>query len=81
MQALSEYLEGNAITQKAFAQTIGISKSFLNDIVKRRRTPGLDVALRIRDATGGNVSLDTLLANPCGPDGSAAASIQGEAAE
>jgi transcriptional regulator with XRE-family HTH domain len=54
MEQLSQYLK----TRKAkeLAEQIGISASFLSDMKKGNRTPGLKVAFALEDATGGAVT-------------------------
>lgn len=55
MQKLRTYLAEKGVTQRAFATDLGISQSHLNDIMTRRRTPSLMLALEIARVTDGAV--------------------------
>lgn len=57
MQPLKQYLSAHDIKQAAFARRVEISRSFLNDLIAGRRTPGLALAKRISDATDGAVPM------------------------
>lgn len=61
MQTLADYIKQSGLTQDAFARRVGISQSYLNDIAKGRKTPSLPVALRIATASGGVVSVASLV--------------------
>lgn len=61
MMTLSEYLATSGTTQRQLAVAAKVSPSFLNEIVKGAKTPGLQVALRIHSATGGAVGIETLV--------------------
>lgn len=62
MTTLSEHLKASGQTQAGFAARVGISQSYLNEIAVGRKTPSLPVALRIANATGGIVSVGSLIA-------------------
>ena len=64
MAKLSEYLKDASITQRRFAERVGISPSYLNEIAQELKTPGLDLALRIHSETGGLVELQSLVRSP-----------------
>lgn len=64
MVTLSEYLALSDITQRDLAASVGISPSFLNEIVRGLKSPRLEVALRIHAATGGKVDIQSLVKNP-----------------
>jgi len=51
-----------AITQQELANRLGVHVQYVSAIECGRRRPGMTVALRIRDMTGGDVSLDDLVA-------------------
>ena len=61
MTTLTTYLATTGMTQRQLAETANVSPSFLNEIVKGAKTPGLQVALRIHSATGGAVGIETLV--------------------
>lgn len=61
MMDLSTYLTENRISQRAFAEKVGISPSFLNEILQGAKAPSLAVALKITDAADGAVSLASLV--------------------
>ena len=58
---LTQYLAETATSQRAFAQQIEVSPGYLHDILHNRRTPSLSIAMRIFTATGGRVSLKSLV--------------------
>lgn len=60
MMTLSQFLLETQTSQRAFAHQVEVSPGYLHDIVTKRRTPGLAVALRISAATGGKVSVEEL---------------------
>ena len=63
---LDDYLKAEkaerGLTLEAFAASIGVDVSHLHNIKSGRRTASMAVAARIRDASGGRVSLDDLAA-------------------
>lgn len=61
MTALANYLKKSGITQRAFAEKVGVSDSYISEIVNGTKSPGLRLALRIATATGGVVSVASLL--------------------
>lgn len=58
---LSEYLKKRKITQAKLAIATGCSKAHISQICRFGRRPSPDVAARISDATGGEVSVLDLL--------------------
>lgn len=56
MTPLSQYLTERQISQAAFAAKVEASRSFINEIVAGRKTPGLQLALRIERETDGRVT-------------------------
>lgn len=54
---LSDYMTSTDSTQEEVAEKIGVSRQAVSLYLLGRATPGLDVALRMRDLLG--VSLDT----------------------
>ena len=61
---LAEYLSQTGTPMKAVAEAAGTSPGYIHDIANGRRTPGLQMALRIVAATGGQVSVESLSAAP-----------------
>ena len=64
MKTLSEYLASEGITQSDFAKAVGVSRSYLSEIVAGVKVPSLEVALKIRAKACNKVSLDTLVKSP-----------------
>jgi DNA-binding transcriptional regulator YdaS (Cro superfamily) len=60
---LGEYLSENAITQSAFAATIGVSAATVGRYVSGD-IPSAKIMIRIHKATKGAVSFDDLLGMP-----------------
>lgn len=61
MMNLDTYLKDTGTSQRAFAQLVQVSPSFLNEIVQEKKTPGLALALKICEATNGQVAVASLL--------------------
>lgn len=61
MMDLSTYLEKTGTSQRAFAEKVGISPSFLNEIAKGTKAPSLAVAIKITEAAEGAVSMSSLV--------------------
>ena len=59
---LAAYLRKNSLSPAAFARATGISRAcvsrFLTDKEDQRRTPSLNLAQRIKEATDGAVALE-----------------------
>lgn len=53
---LREYLDENRITYREFAEKLGIHLQSLKNIAYGVRKPGLGLALRIEELTGGKVT-------------------------
>lgn len=64
MKTLAEYLTEHAITQRAFAERLGVSRGHMSEIVSRAKSPSLQLALRIVAETGGSVHVSSLLSDP-----------------
>ncbi len=56
-----KYIEQTKITQVEFARRAGLTPQHLNDVVRGRCFPGRENALAVVRATGGEVSLESLL--------------------
>ncbi|UWQ30225.1 helix-turn-helix transcriptional regulator [Leisingera sp. M523] len=61
MATLSKYLKRKKIRQKAFAEKVGISAPYLNQILAGKRRPGIDLMEKIQNATGGEVPVSEWL--------------------
>lgn len=51
----AEFITTSGETRSAWAARLGISRSYLSDILNGNRKPGLELAVRIERATGGEV--------------------------
>ena len=58
MEKLRAYLCTARVTQRSFADVIGLSRSHLNEIISGRKRPSLDVAFAIARATSGAVPVE-----------------------
>ncbi len=58
-ETLKKYLKGKS--RESFAHDIGTTKNYVNLLVVRLRRPSPDLALRIEQATGGQVTRDMML--------------------
>ena len=56
---LNEFLTDNALTQTAFAKTVGVKQSQVSEWLKGKAKPGYDILKKI--ATAYDVSADYLL--------------------
>lgn len=61
MTTLQNYLNDSKITQRKFSESLGIHYMYLNQIVNGTRRPSPNLALRIEQATDGQVTLRELL--------------------
>lgn len=55
MENLHDHINRLGITQSAFAAQLGISKSYLSQIMSGQRVPGRAMIAKINIATGGKV--------------------------
>ena len=58
---LKQYLQSTGERQTDFARRAQISQGFLSQLLAKRRTPSLDVAVRIERLTGGAVPAESWL--------------------
>ncbi len=73
MSKLASWLETSGIKRKDFAERIGVAPSYVTLLCSGAPGwPGRDVATRIRDATGGEVTADDFLPHSEGADEAAA---------
>lgn len=61
MKSLKSWREKHAVTQQALAARLGVHVQYVSAIECGRRRPGMQVALKIRDVTEGEIGLDDLL--------------------
>lgn len=54
---LDTYLKSTRTSQRAFAEKVGLSASFVNEMLQGTKEPGLDTAQKIAAATDGAVPL------------------------
>ena len=59
---LSEYIKGSEGSQSDLARRIGVSRSYLSEIVSGAKTPSLAVAVKIEEETGGTVVATSFIA-------------------
>jgi plasmid maintenance system antidote protein VapI len=58
---LKQYLQTSDTKRKDFCSSLGIHYQHLNNILRGKRNPSADLALRIEEATGGAVTRMELL--------------------
>lgn len=64
MMTLAEYLKDKKLTQRRFAALVGVSPSYLNEIVQGVKAPRMAVAAKIESLTDGAVPMAALLVAP-----------------
>lgn len=52
MQDLFRFMRAESLTQRQLAQRLGVSASYINELLNGSKTPGLRLAIRIQDETG-----------------------------
>lgn len=67
MITLETYLTQNRIRQADFAATVRASQATISKLINRTVSPSLDLALRIEEATGGQVPPRIWSAQPPSP--------------
>ncbi|MDB6454472.1 helix-turn-helix domain-containing protein [Falsirhodobacter sp. 20TX0035] len=58
MIELSRYLDENGLSQRAFAALIGCSPSYLSEILKGSKRPGLELAVAIQRETARLITVE-----------------------
>lgn len=58
--SLQEWRKSKALTQQDVADAIGVHVQYVSAIERGARRPGMSVATKIREFTGGAISLDAL---------------------
>lgn len=56
MSQLRTFLTRTRTKQADLAKRLGVSCGYMSELVKGDKTPGLELAVKIEDATGGQVS-------------------------
>ena len=64
---LDEFLSAERGRQVKLARRLGVASSTISDIRSGRSAPSLDLAIRIEDATGGQVTARELAGPPIDP--------------
>lgn len=59
MSKLSQYLIKNKITQVEFAAAVGTTQAHISRLAKGSMQPGLNLAVKIQNETGGFVRADS----------------------
>jgi DNA-binding XRE family transcriptional regulator len=55
MENLTQYRAKHGLSQRAFADLVGVDKSIISKIEAKKAKPGLELAGRIERETGGKV--------------------------
>jgi DNA-binding transcriptional regulator YdaS (Cro superfamily) len=66
MSKLAAWLERTETKRSAFAESVGVSPSYVTQLCAGTIWPGRDVIERIRDATGGEVTANDFM-TPAAP--------------
>ncbi|RID91527.1 hypothetical protein D2N39_12550 [Gemmobacter lutimaris] len=64
MSQLRTYLTQTKTKQAVLAKLVGVSCGYMSELVKGDKTPGLELAVKIEDATGGAVPARSWVALP-----------------
>ena len=59
MQTLATYLKSSSIRASAFAASVGVSKSYMSELIAGRKMPSLTLAVTIAEATHGAVPVQS----------------------
>lgn len=71
----SEFIRSSGQNRATWADRLGVSRSYLSDILNGNKTPSLDLAVRIERLTGGAVPASSWI-----PEGDRSEADTGEAA-
>lgn len=58
---LGAYLRERSMTQREFAERIGVSRSYLSMLISGSKIPSLKIATKIEKETGGEVTATAML--------------------
>lgn len=61
MMTLDMFLKQSQQTQRDFARAVGVSPSYMNEIIRGAKSPSLSIAARIEAHTEGKVPMHALL--------------------
>jgi transcriptional regulator with XRE-family HTH domain len=56
---LSNFITQSGLTRSTWAERLGVSRSYLSDVLNGNRRPSLDLAVRIARLTGGAVPVES----------------------
>lgn len=59
----SEFIRSSGLNRAAWADRLGISRPYLSDLLNGNKTPSLQLAFKIEQATGGKVPASAWLAD------------------
>jgi len=59
--SLDEWLKQKELNAQEFADLVGVTQGYISRLRARKVTPSVVVAVAIRDATNGEVTVDDLL--------------------
>lgn len=68
MSNLRTFLAQTRTKQAELAKRVGVSCGYMSELVKGDKTPGLELAVRIEDATGGAVPARSWVASLPSPE-------------
>lgn len=68
MKDLGTYLKEEGTSQRAFAEMIGADPSVVSRFIARTARPGLDLAVKIEDVTGGAVPARSWVSSHSAPE-------------
>lgn len=68
MSDLTDFLRDQGMSQRAFAEMVGVDRSIVSRLARREMRPSLELAFEIERATAGRVPAESWLA----PDDGAA---------
>lgn len=74
----ADFISASGKTRKDWADRIGVSKSYLSDLLNGKAVPSLAVAAKIERLTDGEVSASSWIDEPC--DAGVDATDRGDAA-
>ncbi len=63
MVDLKEIIERSGNSQAEWARKLGVSRGYLHQIINRKKTPSLKLALEIQRLTGGAVAMESWVAS------------------
>jgi transcriptional regulator with XRE-family HTH domain len=60
LNCLKTWRKNKGLTQRELAHGVGVHVQYISDIERGKRRPGMRAAIRIRNYTEGEVSIDAL---------------------